>query len=156
MRLVLLFLFASNHLLSQFDELGVVAPGRHSETGEMAGLVVNRNGLKANYLSANAKQTQAVYNYERTLLNAYLEVANQLAKITNLELSYDLKDKQVQALTSSIAISGDLFKSARADYMEVLLTQRDALDARFDLIEIKKQQMSATVNIYQALGGGWN
>lgn len=40
--------------------------------------------------------------------------------------------------------------------MEVLLTQRDALEARFELIETKMQQMNALVNIYQALGGGWN
>ena len=62
----------------------------------------------------------------------------------------------VQALNQSIAIANDLFISARADYMEVLLTQRDALDSRFELIETKMQQMNARVNIYQALGGGWH
>jgi outer membrane protein TolC len=67
-----------------------------------------------------------------------------------------LKSKQVEALTQSIGISIRLFKSARADYMEVLLTQRDALESRFDLVETKMQQMNAKVNIYQALGGGWN
>jgi outer membrane protein TolC len=40
--------------------------------------------------------------------------------------------------------------------MEVLLTQRDALESRFELIETKMQQMHAVVNIYRALGGGWN
>ena len=40
--------------------------------------------------------------------------------------------------------------------MEVQLTQRDALESRFELIETKQQQMSAIVNIYKALGGGWN
>jgi multidrug efflux system outer membrane protein len=39
--------------------------------------------------------------------------------------------------------------------MEVLLTQRDALDSRFELIETKKQQMNAMVTIFEALGGGW-
>jgi outer membrane protein TolC len=39
--------------------------------------------------------------------------------------------------------------------MEVLLTQRDALESKFDLIETKMEQMSALVNIYRALGGGW-
>ncbi len=85
-----------------------------------------------------------------------MEVANQLSKISNLEKSYELKSKQVQALTESIDISNDLFKYARADYMEVLMTQRDALESKFELIETKKQQMTAAVNIYQALGGGWN
>lgn len=124
--------------------------------GDLMAPVVNRNAIKAAYYNASAKQVQAAYNYERTILNAYVEVANQLAKISNLEKSYDLKSKQVNALTQSIDISNDLFKSARADYMEVLMTQRDALESKFELIETKKQQMNAMVNIYRALGGGWN
>jgi len=128
----------------------------YSLAGELVAPLVNRNAIKATYVNANAKQIQAVYNYQRTIINAYVEVANQLAKISNLEKSYDLKSKQVEALNQSIGISNDLFKSARADYMEVLLTQRDALESKFELIETKKQQMNAMVNIYQALGGGWN
>lgn len=117
--------------------------------------LVNRNGIKAQYLSAGSKQMQAVYNYERTILGAYTEVANQMAMIDNLANSYDLRSQQVAALNRSIDISTGLFKSARADYMEVLMTQRDALEARMELIETKKNQLNATVNIYQALGGGW-
>ncbi|MDR6339634.1 NodT family efflux transporter outer membrane factor (OMF) lipoprotein [Filimonas zeae] len=128
----------------------------YSLAGDLMAPLVNRNAIKASYYNASAKQVQAAYNYERTILNAYVEVANQLAKIKNLEKSYDLKSKQVQALTQSIDISNDLFKSARADYMEVLMTQRDALESKFELIETKKQQMNAMVNIYKALGGGWN
>ncbi|MGZ3932458.1 MAG: TolC family protein, partial [Bacteroidia bacterium] len=124
--------------------------------GQLVAPLVNRNAIKANYYSANSRQIQAVYNYERTVLNAYIEVANQLSNISNLKKSYDLKAKQVLTLTQSIDISTVLFKSARADYMEVLLTQRDALESKFELIETKKQQMNAMVNIYQALGGGWN
>ena len=124
--------------------------------GDLMAPLINRTAIKAAYYSASAKQVQVVYNYERTILNAYIEVANQLSNINNLEKSYDLKAKQVQALTQSIGISTDLFKSARADYMEVLLTQRDALESRFELVETKMQQMNARVNIYRALGGGWN
>ncbi|MDX5421742.1 MAG: efflux transporter outer membrane subunit [Hymenobacteraceae bacterium] len=124
--------------------------------GDLAAPLVNRNAIKASYYSANAKQLQAVFNYERTILNAYIEVANQLSKIDNLEKSYDLKAREVEALTQSVGISKDLFASARADYMEVLLTQREALESRFELIETKKEQMSALVQVYRALGGGWN
>ncbi|MDX5417700.1 MAG: TolC family protein, partial [Hymenobacteraceae bacterium] len=123
--------------------------------GDLAAPLVNRNAIKANYYSANARQLQAVFNYERTILNAYIEVVNQLSRIDNLEKSYDLKFREVEALNQSVTISKDLFASARADYMEVLLTQREALEARFELIETKKEQMSALVNVYRALGGGW-
>ena len=128
----------------------------YSFAGDLVAPLINRNAIKANYNSATSKQVQAVYNYERSILNGYLEVANQLAMISNLEKSYQLKNQQVEALTSSISISNNLFKSARADYMEVLLTQRDALEARLELVETKRDQLHALVNMYQALGGGWN
>ncbi len=124
--------------------------------GDLIGPVINRNAIKANYYSANSRQVQAAYNYERTILNAYIEVSNQLSNMSNLKKSYSLKTKQVEALNQSIEISTGLFKSARADYMEVLMTQRDALESRFELIDTKMQQLHARINIYRALGGGWN
>ncbi|MFF5380383.1 TolC family protein [Pedobacter suwonensis] len=127
----------------------------YSLAGDLAGPLINRNAIKAEYASANAKQLQAVFDYEKAILNGYIEVANQLSKISNLQKSYDLKSKQVTALTQSIDISNDLFKAARADYFEVLMTQRDALQSKLELIETKKQQLNAVVDIYQALGGGW-
>ncbi|WP_247237590.1 TolC family protein [Telluribacter sp. SYSU D00476] len=126
-----------------------------SLAGDVAAPLINKNAITAAYFNANSSQIQAVYNYERTILNAYIEVANQLAKISNLERSYDVKSREVQALTLSITISNSLFNSARADYMEVLLTQRDAQESRFQLVETKMQQLNAVVNIYRALGGGW-
>ncbi|WP_343565757.1 efflux transporter outer membrane subunit [Sphingobacterium sp.] len=123
--------------------------------GELAAPLLNKNGLKAEFNTANAKQIQAVYNYEKAILNAYLEVSTQLSNIENLGKSYDFKNREVEVLNNSVAVSDDLFKSARADYMEVLMTQRDVLDSKLELIETKKQQLNAVVNIYKDLGGGW-
>ncbi|PIQ48145.1 MAG: RND transporter [Cytophagales bacterium CG12_big_fil_rev_8_21_14_0_65_40_12] len=128
----------------------------YSLAGDLVSPLINRNAIKAEYQNANAKQIQAIFNYERTILQAYLEVTNQLSNIDNLSKSFDLRRQQVEALTESINISTNLFRSARADYMEVLLTQRDALESRFELVETKMQQMHAIVNMYKALGGGWN
>tara|TARA_R110001592_G_scaffold8105_2_gene44631 strand:- start:185703 stop:187133 length:1431 start_codon:yes stop_codon:yes gene_type:complete len=124
--------------------------------GDLMAPLVNKNAIKATYNSANAKQLQAVYSYEQTILQAYIEVANQLSQIANTNESYKTKSKEVELLNQSITISNSLFRSARADYMEVLLTQREALESRMELIEIKMSQMNAKVNIYKALGGGWN
>ncbi len=123
--------------------------------GELISPLVNRNAIKAEYGSANAKQLQVVYDYERKILNAYVEVANQLSKIDNLQKSYAEQAIQVDALTRSVDISNTLFTSTRADYVEVLMTQREALEAKFDLIDTKKEQINARINVYQALGGGW-
>jgi len=123
--------------------------------GDLTGPWINRNAITALYRTASARQIQAVYNYERTVLNAHIEVANQLANINNLASKYTTKSSQVEALVQSTSISLKLFTSARADYMEVLLTQRDVLEARMELIETRMRQLNATVNTYRALGGGW-
>jgi len=136
--------------LTQFPESML-----YSLVGDIAGPLINRNAIKAEFKSANARQLQALYNYERTILNAYLEVATQLSRITNLDKSYDLKTKQVESLNKSIAISNDLFKSARVDYFEVLMTQRDALETKLELVDIKKELLNSRVHIYKQLGGGW-
>ncbi len=127
----------------------------YSLAGDLAGPLINRNGIKAEFNTANSHQLQAMYNYERTILNAYLEVSNQLSSIDNLDKSYNTKSEEVTALTRSIDISNDLFRSARADYLEVLMTQRDALAAKLELIETKKKQFNAITNVYRDLGGGW-
>lgn len=123
--------------------------------GNMVAPLLNRRAIKAQYATANAQQVQAVYSYERTLLQAFTEVANQLAAIDKLGKSYDLQTRQVDTLTQAIDVSNVLFQAARADYMEVLLTRRDALEAQMELIETKNQQLQARVHMYQALGGGW-
>ena len=75
--------------------------------------------------------------------------------IDNLQKSYGLQSQQVDTLAHAAEISNILFQSARADYMEVLLTRRDSLEAQMELIETKRRQFKAMVNVYQALGGGW-
>lgn len=123
--------------------------------GDLTAPLLNKAAIKAEFNSANSRQIQAIYNYERTLLNAFTEVSTQLSNIDNLEKGYTYKNQEVDALNKSIDVSNELFKSARADYLEVLMTQRDVLDAKLELVETKKQQLNAVVNVYKALGGGW-
>ncbi|MBZ4191860.1 TolC family protein [Niabella beijingensis] len=126
-----------------------------SLAGELAGPLINKNAIKAEFNSADARQQQALYEYEKTILNAVREVSNELSNISNLEQKYQLKKKEVDALARSITVSNELYKAARADYLEVLMTQRDALESRLDLVETREQQFSAVTHIYRALGGGW-
>ncbi|HIC31235.1 MAG TPA: TolC family protein [Flavobacteriaceae bacterium] len=124
--------------------------------GDIVSPLINRNAIKAEYANANNKQLQAVFEYEKTILNAFLEVSNHLSEVKNLNESYLLKEKQVDDLTKSIDLSIQLFKSARAEYTEVLQTQREALDSKIEIVETKRDQLLANVKLYQALGGGWN
>ena len=126
--------------------------------GLAAGLtapLLNRKAIEADYISANNKQVQAVYQFEKTLVQAYIEVVNQMNMIKNYDSVYTLKTSQVKALNESIEISNVLFKAARVDYIESLMTQRDSLEAQVELVDIKRKQLTAYVNLYKALGGGW-
>lgn len=126
-----------------------------SMAGDLAAPLINRAAIKAEFNNANARQLQAIYNYERSILNAYLEVSTQLSRIENVGKQYTLKSQQVDALAQSIDLANDLFRSARADYFEVLMTQRDALESKLELVETKKEQLMAVVNVFRDLGGGW-
>lgn len=122
--------------------------------GELVAPLINKKAIRADYLSANAMQLQAVYNYQRTVLNAYTEVVNRMAKVENYTQSIEIKKQQLAALEASVESASQLFDNARAEYVEVLLAQRDMMEARMVLIETKKEQLGAVVNAYQALGGG--
>ncbi len=124
-------------------------------TADVAGPLINRRAITADYLNANAKQISAVFSYERAVLNGFIEVSNQVAAITNTGQAFNLKSEQVRSLAGAVDVAGTLFLAARADYGEVLLTQREALEARFELIETKLRQMQAVVGLYRSLGGGW-
>ncbi|MGE4234355.1 MAG: TolC family protein [Bacteriovoracia bacterium] len=123
--------------------------------GGITAPLLNRQAIKAAYFSANNKQIQAIYHYEQTLVKAFAEVVNQINMIKNLNEVYRLKSKQVAAMDQAAKISNILFQAARVDYIESLLTQRDALDAKIELVEVKQRQLSAYVNLYKAIGGGW-
>jgi NodT family efflux transporter outer membrane factor (OMF) lipoprotein len=123
--------------------------------GELAGPLINKSAIKANFQSADAKQIQSLYEYDKTILNAYLDVANLMSRVKNIDQYYQLKSQETKALDESIDIANQLFRNSRADYLEVLLNQRDALDAKMELVEAKQKQLSTVVDIYKSLGGGW-
>ncbi len=127
----------------------------YSLVSEMAGPIINKNAIMAEFKTANAVQIQAMYEYQKAILNGYLEVSNELTHIGNLEKRYSFKAQEVEVQTKSISIANDLFKSARANYLEVLTAQREALAAKLELIEVKQRQFTAVTNLYKALGGGW-
>ncbi|MBU3742116.1 MAG: TolC family protein [Candidatus Kapabacteria bacterium] len=123
--------------------------------GELLMPVLNRRAIVAGYNTANAAQTQAMLNYERTLRTSVAEVSNAQAKVANLAQAYTRKQQQVEAMKKSVEAAQTLFSAARADYLEVLMTQRDALEASMELIETKVEQIRASIELYRALGGGW-
>ena len=124
--------------------------------GELTAPLINKAAIQADYMSANARQLQSIYNYQRVVLNAFTEVINRVSKVENYSKSIEIKKQQLQALEASVEVASRLFQAARAEYIEVLFAQRDLLEARMVLIETKREQLAAIVAAYQALGGGGN
>lgn len=123
--------------------------------GGLSEPLINKTAIQAQFKTADAKQIQALYEYDKTILSAYLSVTNLMSKIKNLDEYYKLKSHQSAALDEAINVANLLFRNSRADYLEVLMNQRDALDAKMELIDAKQLQMNTVVDIYKNLGGGW-
>lgn len=127
----------------------------YNAAGELLAPLINRNAIKAAYYSASARQIQAAFRYEQAILNAHLDVMNQLSMLDNYSKSYAVKSGEVDIRNESVSIATSLFNSARADYGEVLFTQGEVLDSKMELIEVRLKQLHARINLYRALGGGW-
>lgn len=122
--------------------------------GGLVAPLINRAAIAAAYQTANARQLQALYDYQRVILDAVTEVVTRLAAMDNFAKSIAGRKEQLQALEKSVEVADKLFQNARAEYSEVLFAQRDLLDVRLTLIETKRLQLQAVIYAYQALGGG--
>jgi NodT family efflux transporter outer membrane factor (OMF) lipoprotein len=125
-----------------------------SIAGDLVVPVLNKRAIKADFMTANARQLEAIYSYQRVILNAFTEVVNRMNMVQNYQRSVEIRKQQVAALESAVDLAGKLFQAVRIEYLDVLFAQRDLWAARRDLIDTKQQQLSAVVNVYQALGGG--
>ncbi|HNP28084.1 MAG TPA: efflux transporter outer membrane subunit [Nitrospirales bacterium] len=134
-----------------------VAPASiaYTAVGTLVAPLINRNALEAQFNNAEAHQLTAMHHYQKTILNAYVEVANELSNIKNLQKINTLKKQQNEVLQQSVETSHLLYRYGRASYLEVLIAQRNALQSNLELISFAKQQRIAAVKIYKALGGGW-
>ena len=139
--------FILNHLFEPNAVIGDIAGG-------LVGPLVNKRAIRAQYLTANARQLQAIYNYQRVILNAFTEVINRMTMVENYSKSIEIKKQQLRTLEAAVEVANNLFQNARIEYLDVLFAQRDLRDARVVLIDTKTEQLAAIVNTYQALGGG--
>jgi NodT family efflux transporter outer membrane factor (OMF) lipoprotein len=123
--------------------------------GNLFAPLINRSAIKAEFKMANAIQLEALYNYQKSILNGFSEVNSLLANIQALDKIQQFKTKETSLLNTAIETSGELFKTGNANYLEILITQQNALQSKLELVNIKRRMYNASVNIYKALGGGW-
>ncbi|MBM3160954.1 MAG: efflux transporter outer membrane subunit [Bacteroidetes bacterium] len=123
--------------------------------GNLMAPIINLGELKANFKRASSNQIDALYNCQETLLNAFTEVNNSLFAIQNTEKMISNKNREMEKLKESRTIAGELFNANRADYLEVLFSQQNALSAELELMDLSKNQFLWKVYLYKAIGGGW-
>ena len=126
-----------------------------SVLGNLVAPVINRSALKAQYKTANAAQIESLYNYQKSIMGSYVEVYNEMVNLKSVEKALDLKKQEVNTLNEAVSSSDLLFKTGRANYLEVLTIQENVLQSKLELVETMKDQCSSVVSIYKSLGGGW-
>lgn len=123
--------------------------------GGMAAPLVNKRAIRAEFNRADAYQLEALVAYQQAIVNAFAEAYNQVAFLKNLEQQFALKTEQVAAIENAVRISGELFRSGRVNYLDILTAQQNALETRLELVDLRLRQWQSTVGLYRALGGGW-
>ncbi len=117
--------------------------------------IFQRREIRTQYEVAQAQQEQARLQFRQAYLTATKEVADALY---NYEASTDrieIKEKEYDSYSTATDYSEELLNYGLANYLEVLTARENALNSRLDLINAKYSQLNSMVNLYQALGGGW-
>lgn len=117
--------------------------------------IFNQRQVKTKYEVAKANQEKAYLQFEQSLLTAGKEVSDALAQYNNETYKIKVREKQVDALLKAADFSDELLTYGLANYLEVLTSKNDALNAELSLVDNKFQQYKAIIQLYRALGGGW-
>jgi multidrug efflux system outer membrane protein len=115
-----------------------------------------RRQLKTQYEIAKVEREKSVIQFRQSVLVAVGEVSDALAKMDKLKEQQSVAYNRVNTLQQAIVNANLLFKNGMATYLEVITAQSNVLQSELDLASIKKGQLSAGVELYRSLGGGWN
>lgn len=117
--------------------------------------VFQRGQLKSNVEVAKIEREKTVIQFRQSVINAVGEVSDELTKAEKLKTQYDIAEKRAQTLQQASVNADMLFNNGMANYLEVITAQGNLLQSELELASIKTKQLNAVVNLYRALGGGW-
>ena len=117
--------------------------------------LLNQRKLKTQKEVALANQESSLLNFKKTLLVAGSEVSNALFSFEAETRKFEFRKNEVEALRKAESNSEELLKNGYANYLDLLTARQSALSAELNLITNKLSQLSATVELYRSLGGGW-
>ncbi|GGH64038.1 NodT family efflux transporter outer membrane factor (OMF) lipoprotein [Filimonas zeae] len=132
-------------------------PGSLFETigGSLTQPVFQRRKLRTDWEKAKIDWQKSAIEFQRSVVTGVQEVSDALVKIEKLQQQSVFTSQRVEKLKSATQNATLLFQNGMADYLEVITAQSNALQSELDLASLKRDQLSATVELYRALGGGW-
>ena len=124
-------------------------------TTGLAQPLFNRRKLKTNLEVARLEREKAEIDFQQTVYEAITETNNTLISINKMREQFTISEEQVSAARKAVENADLLFKAGFATYLEVINAQRNLLDAELEMVNIKANILIARVQLYRALGGGW-
>ncbi|MGD9978751.1 MAG: TolC family protein, partial [Bacteroidales bacterium] len=110
--------------------------------------------LRSNLKIAQAQQEEALLTFSSTVLAAGQEVSDILYGFKASLSKNEFRNKQITSLTNAVDYTQELLKAGEANYTEVLSAQQSLLSAQLNKVSDKLEQLTYSVNLYKALGGG--
>lgn len=103
-----------------------------------------------------AAYDQTVANYRQTVLTAFQQVEDNLATLRTLSKQIQQQDTAIKAAQRTLAIATDRYKLGLDPYLNVITAQTALLTNEQSMVSLRMQQMTASVQLIEALGGGWD
>jgi multidrug efflux system outer membrane protein len=111
--------------------------------------------IRRNYERTEALFQEALAQYQKAALNAYREVANSLVAIEKLTTARSEREKGVAALAEASDLSRERYDTGLSNYLEILIADQQLFIQERQLARTRGAQLVALVDLYRALGGGW-
>jgi multidrug efflux system outer membrane protein len=121
----------------------------------LTGPLLNAVSLGFQQDAAEAQVRQAVAQYKQTILVAFKEVEDALAGVSTAREQAAAQERQVNALKAALRLANLRYKGGLANYLDVLIAQRNLFDAELALATTQRLYLTSVVQLYKALGGGW-
>jgi len=135
----------------------LVNPGQFGEVGpSLAGPLFNAPILGFQQQVAEAQVKQVLAQYQQTVLVAFKEVEDALVAVRTAREQTQAQEAQVVALRSALHLAELRYKGGLSNYLDVLTSKRSLFDAELSLTATRRLHLVSIVQLYKALGGGWN
>jgi len=121
----------------------------------VAGPLLNAQVLGFQQEAAEAQARQTIAQYEQTILVAFREVEDSLVAVSTADEQVAAQARQVKALHAALHLANLRYKGGIANYLDVLIAQRNLFDAELSLASTRRLHLVSVVQLYKALGGGW-